>query len=127
MPTPSRIVPPQNSSGASSFVPSQGAAGAKSCLVDEKVGRVEINRDGKVEVVRVNIIETIKPGQTITNMNPGGGGYGDPRERPIESVVEDVRNRLVSIKGAKEDYGVVFKTGDKHEVDVAATRKLRRS
>ena len=46
--------------------------------------------------------ETIKPGDTITNMNPGGGGYGNPFERPIEKVVNDVRNGLVSIKGARE-------------------------
>ena len=41
-------------------------------------------------------------------MNPGGGGYGNPLERPIEKVFLDVKNGLVSIKGAREDYGVVF-------------------
>ena len=41
-------------------------------------------------------------------MNPGGGGYGNPLERPIEKVLLDVKNGLVSIKGAQEDYGVVF-------------------
>ena len=60
-------------------------------------------------MIRKNIIETIKPGETMTNMNPGGGGYGNPLERPIEKVVNEVRNGLVSIKGAKEDYGVVIK------------------
>jgi hypothetical protein len=41
-------------------------------------------------------------------MNPGGGGYGNPLERPVEKVVWDVRNGLVSIEGAREDYGVVI-------------------
>ena len=41
-------------------------------------------------------------------MNPGGGGYGNPLERPIEKVILDVKNGLVSRKGAQEDYGVVF-------------------
>ena len=41
-------------------------------------------------------------------MNPGGGGYGNPFERPIEKVILDVKNGLVSIKGANQDYGVVF-------------------
>ena len=41
-------------------------------------------------------------------MNPGGGGYGNPFERPFEKVILDVKNGLVSIKGAQEDYGVVF-------------------
>jgi N-methylhydantoinase B len=103
--------------------PAMGAAGAKSKMIDEKVGRVEINRGGDIELARTNILETIKPGQTITNMNPGGGGYGDPYERPIERVVEDVRNGLVSIQGAKEDYGVVFKNLKTLEVDVAASKR----
>ena len=102
-----------------------GAAGARSQLIDEKVGRVELKRGGKVNVARTNILETIKPGETITNMNPGGGGYGNPFERPIEKVVEDVRNGLVSIKGAKADYGVVFKNEKMLEVDIAASRQLR--
>jgi N-methylhydantoinase B/oxoprolinase/acetone carboxylase alpha subunit len=37
----------------------------------------------------------------------GGGGFGDPRQRPIERVVEDVRNGLVSVEAA-ERYGVVL-------------------
>ena len=48
------------------------------------------------------------PGQRVANMNPGGGGYGNPLERPIEKVILDVKNGLVSIKGAHQDYGVVF-------------------
>ena len=106
-------------------IPAMGAAGARSHLFDDKVGRVELKRDGKVNVVRTNILETIKPGETITNINPGGGGYGNPFERPIVKVVEDVRNGLVSIKGAKADYGVVFKNAKTLEVDVAASQSLR--
>ena len=37
----------------------------------------------------------------------GGGGYGDPRERPAAAVAEDVRQGYVSAKAAKELYGVV--------------------
>ena len=103
-----------------------GAAGAKSRLIDEKVGQVEINRGGDVELARINILETIKPGQTITNMNPGGGGYGDPFDRVVERVAEDLRNGLVSVRGAAEDYGVVFKNPKTLEVDVAATARLRK-
>ena len=108
-------------------IPAMGAAGAKSAMVLEKVGRVEINRGGKAEIVRTNIMETIKPGQTITNMNPGGGGFGNPFERPYEKVAEDVRNGLVSIKGAKADYGVVFKNAKTFAVDVAASERLRKA
>lgn len=108
-------------------IPAMGAAGAKSAMVDTKVGRVELRRDGKVEVERKNIIETIKPGQTITNLNPGGGGYGNPFERPVEKVVWDVRNGLVSIEGARADYGVAIANPQTLAVDTAETARLRAS
>jgi N-methylhydantoinase B len=104
-------------------IPAMGAAGAVSQMVDSKVGRVQFKRGGDTQVVRTNIMEHIKPGETITNMNPGGGGYGNPFERPIEKVVWDVKNGLVSIEGARADYGVVMNAA--LEVDHAATRELR--
>ena len=104
-------------------IPAMGAAGAVSQLVDQKVGRVEMKRGGKTEVIRTNILDTIKPGETVTNMNPGGGGYGNPHERSIGKVVWDVKNGLVSIKGAREDYGVVL--NEALQVDDAATKQLR--
>ena len=75
--------------------------------------------------IRKNVIETIKPGETVTNMNPGGGGYGDPYERPTASVLADVKNSLVSIEGAREDYGVVIGTNGALAVDEAASATLR--
>jgi N-methylhydantoinase B len=106
-------------------IPAVGAAGAASVMIEPKVGRLERRIDGKVEVIKNNIIGTIAPGQTVTNMNPGGGGFGSPHSRPVEKVVWDVRNRLVSILGAKEDYGVVIKNAETLEVDDAATAMLR--
>jgi N-methylhydantoinase B len=106
-------------------IPAMGAAGATSQLIDRKVGRIEVNRGGKVETIRKNVIETLKPGETVTNLNPGGGGYGNPHERPIEKVLWDVKNGLVSVVGAREDYGVVITDGPSYSVDMAATRKLR--
>ena len=106
-------------------IPAVGAAGAISKLVDSKVGRLELKRAGGTKVIKTNVIEKLQPGETVTNMNPGGGGYGDPMSRPIEKVVWDVRNGLVSITGAKEDYGVVIKDLRSLEVDVAETHRLR--
>ena len=106
-------------------IPAMGAAGAKSALVDKKVGRVELKRAGKVEVERKNIIQTIRTGETITNLNPGGGGYGNPFERPIEKVVWDVRNGLVSIEGARADYGVAITDPETLNVDLVETKRLR--
>jgi len=106
-------------------IPAVGAAGASSAMVEPKVGRLERKIDGKVEVIKDNIIGTIKPGETVTNKNPGGGGFGHPFKRPVEKVVWDVKNGLVSLKGAKQDYGVVIKNAKSLAVDTAATEKLR--
>lgn len=106
-------------------IPAMGAANARSKLVEAKVGRLEITRGGEVQVIKKNVIETIAPGEKAANKNPGGGGYGDPFERPIESVVWDVKNDLVSLEGAREDYGVVIKDVQTLEVDQAATEEIR--
>ena len=106
-------------------LPAMGAANAFSTHVESKVGKVELKRDGEVEIVRKNVIATIHPGETATNKNPGGGGHGHPFDRPIEKVTWDVKNEFVSIKGAKEDYGVVIQNAQTLEVDMAATAALR--
>ena len=56
--------------------------------------------------------------------SPGGGGVGDPLLRDVASVVRDIRDGLVSIAGAREDYGVVMlASGD--QADRHATEVLR--
>jgi len=94
-------------------------------MIDAKVGRIEVRRGGKMETIRKNVIENLKPGETVTNLNPGGGGYGDPFERPIEKIVSDVKNGLVSIDGARNDYGVVITDPKTLDVDTTATNRLR--
>ena len=37
---------------------------------------------------------------------PGGGGFGDPKNRAIEAIMADVENGYVSVEKAKEDYGL---------------------
>jgi N-methylhydantoinase B len=105
-------------------IPAMGAAGAKSAMVDEKVGRLELVRGGETTTIRTNVIETIRPGERVTNMNPGGGGYGDPFARPVEKVAEDVKNGLVSAAGARADYGVAIDP-ETLEIDAAETARLR--
>jgi N-methylhydantoinase B len=106
-------------------LPAMGAAGAKSKLIDRKVGRLEITRDGQTEIVRENFIKTINPGERAANKNPGGGGYGNPFERDVALVARDVRNRIVSVEAARAEYGVIFSDAATFTVDDAATQKLR--
>lgn len=106
-------------------IPAMGAAGAASAMVDKKVGRLEITRGGATEVITDNVIETIQPGERAANFNPGGGGFGPAYERDIARVVADVKNGLVSLEGARRDYGVVITDPATLEVDAAATAALR--
>ena len=106
-------------------IPAMGAAGAKSAMVAPKVGSLELTRKGKTEVITNNVIETIHPGERAANRNPGGGGFGLAFQRDIARVVDDVRNGLVSEKGARLDYGVVFANFAALEVDHHATAALR--
>jgi N-methylhydantoinase B len=39
---------------------------------------------------------------------PGGGGLGDPLDRPAQTVLDDVRQGYVSVERAAADYGVVL-------------------
>jgi len=54
---------------------------------------------------------------------PGGGGYGDPRQRDPGQVALDVRDGLVSREAAAAQYGVIV--GPDGAVDVEATAKTR--
>ncbi|GLZ09082.1 5-oxoprolinase [Actinomadura sp. NBRC 104412] len=56
----------------------------------------------------------------------GGGGHGDPKDRPVDQVLADVRAGYVSQEQARAAYGVVIsQTGDDLAVDEAATAVLR--
>ncbi len=47
----------------------------------------------------------LPPDATVTIGMPGGGGYGDPRERPRELVANDVRQGYVTAERARDAYG----------------------
>jgi N-methylhydantoinase B len=58
-------------------------------------------------------------------LSGGGGGFGNPLDRDLDKVAEDVREGYVSAQVAHEVYRVVL---DPHgQVDHEATRALRRA
>ena len=82
--------------------PPWGLAGGR----DGKPGRVEIRRDGVV-IARLSKDDmNLMPGDEIHVLTAGGGGYGDPRMRPVDEVIDDVRNGYVSAASAVTEYGV---------------------
>ena len=102
-----------------------GAAGAEDKLPERKLGRLSIARHGgHTETHIQNTLTTIKPGERASNINPGGGGYGHPFQRPLNEVVQDVARGLVSRHAAEQEYGVVLQA-DSLQVDEAATARLR--
>lgn len=73
--------------------------------------------------------EELLAGDSFTRASAGGGGYGDPLDRSIASVLEDVVDEYVSPDRARKDYGVVvIPTEDPRipwQVDEEATVALR--
>jgi N-methylhydantoinase B len=67
--------------------------------------------------------EPLKAGTVVRIRTTGGGGWGDPLDRPVDEVLRDIAWRKVSVEGAREDYGVVVT--DDGTADQAATDALR--
>jgi N-methylhydantoinase B len=90
-----------------------------------------IHAPGTPEELNVGMFRTnlqVRRDRMLDCFSPGGGGYGDPRTRPVEWVLEDVADGYVTIDGAARDYAVAVvedaQTGA-FEVDDAATARLR--
>jgi N-methylhydantoinase B len=64
----------------------------------------------------------LKPGDRMTIRLPGGGGFGNPLFRDLDSVLKDVQNGIVSLQGARL-YGLVM--DEKLTIDWEETKKLR--
>ena len=65
----------------------------------------------------------IKAGTKITTYTGGGGGFEKAKERNIGDVLNDVKNKYISINKAKDDYNVIVTPDMK--VDNEFTEKLR--
>jgi len=59
---------------------------------------------GVVPPVRANCV--LPPGESIAMVTTGGGGYGDPRTRARELVERDLAEGKISVRAAKEIYGL---------------------
>jgi N-methylhydantoinase B len=72
----------------------------------------------------LDLITGVPAGTVYRQLAGGGGGFGDPRQRPAELVAGEVRAGVISARSARDDYGVVVDETT-FAVDEAATAKLR--
>jgi N-methylhydantoinase B len=81
--------------------------------------------NGGKRVLRTMANEPIYPGEICYTKSPGGGGWGNPLNRDVQKVQEDVIDGIVSIEAARDLYGVVIDPKT-YEVKIEATEKLRK-
>jgi len=62
---------------------------------------------GETEVLPSKCTVEMRRGDELIIMTPGGGGFGNPLKRPVDRVLADVANGLVSHASAEANYGVV--------------------
>jgi N-methylhydantoinase B len=67
---------------------------------------------------------TIKHGEVFRHEVAGAGGWGDPLQRNPEAVMKDVRNELISLAAAVDDYGVIVDPAT-WTVDLGETQRRR--
>jgi N-methylhydantoinase B len=71
--------------------------------------------DGREVVVGKTARTPLKKGEVARLVTGTGGGWGDPKERPIEEVSQDVKDGYVTLEQAERDYGVLL-DAETHDV-----------
>lgn len=88
--------------GRHKFVPWGAAGGHRGSRNEVRI----FHADGREVVIGKCARSPLKRGEVARLVTGTGGGWGSPLERPVEAVIEDVRDGYVSLEQAKQDYGV---------------------
>jgi N-methylhydantoinase B len=71
------------------------------------LNRIELRTpDGRATVLASKDIVAIPRGTVFRQLAGGGGGWGDPFERPAELVASEVKDGVISVESARTHYGV---------------------
>ena len=124
----------RNGEARASFVMDHGRFGPQGALGggDGAVNKVMILR-GEERYVPQHLSKeqdiSMAPGDMVWVRTPGGGGYGNPFNRPLQAVFKDVSLGRVSIEQARKFYGVIIEvTGEgKLSLDEIASEQERTS
>jgi len=84
----------------------------------------EDRQTGKRTFYRGMGILKMDDSQTAFYIAPSGGGWGSPLDRDVEKVRDNARDEFISVRTAKEIYGVVLDP-DTYEIDYEATKRIR--
>ena len=83
-----------------------------------------LNPDTDMQELPGKYLMTMKKGDVYRVIQAGGGGYGDPLERDVYAVLEDVQQEKLSVDHVRQEYGVVIHP-DGLKLDMKATEDLR--
>jgi N-methylhydantoinase B len=67
-----------------------------------------LNPDGEARRLGSKVTLELQPGDVVSYRTCGGGGYGRPEERDPQLLLRDVREGKVSLRQAREVYGVAI-------------------
>ena len=109
-----------NCDGVTTICPMAGRLGGQS----GKLNQIFLIRGSEKIPVRAARNVDLQEGDRFLMMSGGGGGVGDPLEREVEKVKEDVEEGVLSFQTAREVYGVVL-DATTYEVDQKTTDKIR--
>jgi N-methylhydantoinase B len=63
-----------------------------------------LRADGSEDVIPSKAVTVLRAGDRLTIETAGGGGYGDPRQRPRERAIADIKDGKVSPEAEREHY-----------------------
>ncbi|MFC1849317.1 hydantoinase B/oxoprolinase family protein [candidate division CSSED10-310 bacterium] len=86
--------------------PAFGLFGGK----DSTLNKIELRMpDGSVyQTTSKDLVENVATDTILFQQAGGGGGYGDPFQRDPAIVAQEVKNGLISIRKAEQEYGVII-------------------
>jgi N-methylhydantoinase B len=90
----------------------------------------KVTTNGQEEELPPIASTDLHAGELLLHLLSGGGGYGDPLQREVERVRQDILSEFVTFERARDVYGVVFantELSDALAVDTDATNRHRES
>ena len=85
-----------------------------------------VEPDGSSALVRLHSVHQLNPRQVLREFLGGGGGVGDPFERPADHVFDDCATISSRSSSCRSDYGVAINESERR-IDEVQTSQLRKT